>query len=370
MQINYMTATIQKSTIMLGCDPEFFFEKKGKIIGAEKVIDIKNGLEVKIKGKDGNGGSYQFSNTPTKTKCIVDGVQVELNPRPDTCRARLGNDISRCFRELYGKMKTDPDLKINFSPTVKITKSELKKLDEKSRVFGCAPSKNLALEGKEGTITVNPSTYLYRSAGGHIHLGTYGSDGASLRSKPEQVIQVLDVVLGNTCVLIDRDKGNKRRRAVYGKAGEYRTPEHGLEYRTLSNFWLRNYSLTSFVMAMARFCVSIVDSSTDKNDFAAELLSLVDMKDIHKAINTNNLQLAQRNFNRIRPFLIAHSNEDFPLTASRLPRFDYFVKKGLSYWFKQDTLAHWVSLPDGHAGGWETFIDGITIPAKRPAKKK
>ena len=52
--------------VTLGCDPEFFFSKNGAIVGSEKVLD-KNGFVV-------NGSS----------KFVIDGVQAELNPIPNT----------------------------------------------------------------------------------------------------------------------------------------------------------------------------------------------------------------------------------------------------------------------------------------------
>ncbi len=74
--------------VYLGCDPEFFFEREGKIIGSEHVIDINAGLAITTyddtkTGSTGSGAS----------KFVVDGVQAELNPRPDTCRERLANEL-------------------------------------------------------------------------------------------------------------------------------------------------------------------------------------------------------------------------------------------------------------------------------------
>jgi hypothetical protein len=45
----------------------------------------------------------------------------------------------------------------------------------------------------------------------------------------------MDLLLAVPSVLLDNDK---QRRKVYGKAGAFRKKEYGLEYRTLSNFWI------------------------------------------------------------------------------------------------------------------------------------
>jgi hypothetical protein len=323
-----LTEKVQAFTVTFGCDPEFFFEKKGQIIGSEKVINLEKGLPVKLDARK-NGSCTSNTNA---SKFIVDGVQAELNPKPDTCRARLGNEISSCFRTLYETIKSDPELSINFLPTVKITKEELMSLNEKSRVFGCSPSKNSDKKSQNVVALKDPTKYKYRSAGGHIHLGTDSySNVKCVMKEPARLVQIMDIIVGNTCVLIDRDPGNIERRKVYGRAGEYRTPPHGVEYRTLSNFWLRAYPLMSFVMSLSRVCVNIMASSIPGRDFERELLSMVDMNKIRKAINTNDFNLAWSNFQSIKPFLartMMENGDNFPLTINNLAQFEFFVSKG------------------------------------------
>jgi len=336
---------IHIKNITLGCDPEFFFSKNGKIIGSEKVIKNNN------------------------SQIIIDGVQAELNPSASSCRQSLAEHISSCFRSLNEMIKKDDTIKIDTATTIKIDPKELKSLSKNSQRFGCAPSKNKDGDGK---IKIkDASKYYYRSAGGHIHLGSY--------ENPKILVPILDIIVGNTCVLIDRDKGNIIRRKIYGKAGEYRTPPHGLEYRTLSNFWLRDYKLMSFVMGLARMAVSIVDSSkiyktkggsflwwkrkgkTIGHNYAKQLLDVVNMKDINKAINTNDYKLALKNFKKIEPILneIIPTRDAWsvlaPLDKTNIKYFKYFAKKGLNYWFKNnDIINHWTKC--SKAVGWETFL--------------
>ena len=82
---------LQFKSIVFGCDPEFFFSKNGEVIGAEKVI-AENGLEYKRGDfedkKDGDTVSG-YSRGAGNSKIIIDGVQAELNPRANTCRALL-----------------------------------------------------------------------------------------------------------------------------------------------------------------------------------------------------------------------------------------------------------------------------------------
>ena len=80
----------------------------------------------------------------------------------------------------------------------------------------------------------------------------------ALHEDPLLAVKILDIVVGNTCVIMDRAPSQVERRKVYGRAGEYRLPAHGIEYRTLSNFWLRSYQLTHLVFSLARFAINIL----------------------------------------------------------------------------------------------------------------
>ena len=149
---------MKTNTIIFGCDPEFFFTKGGKITGAEKFIP-KDGLV--IDRESVKNPALQEGDT----KIVIDGVQAELNPRADTCRARLGNELSACFRKLYEELKP----KLDFSGMIEISKDELDGLSEKARQFGCAPSNNVY--GKSKMAIKDASKFYKRSAGGSYPSG-------------------------------------------------------------------------------------------------------------------------------------------------------------------------------------------------------
>jgi len=333
---------IVSQQVMLGCDPEFFLEKDKKIIGSEKLIK-----------REGLGENNRI---------IIDGVQAELNPNPSTCRQVLASNIQSCFHQLDQEIKKkDKGITPNFSTLIEVNEDELKSLRKESRILGCAPSKNIDPNFKDTIKLIDPEVYRKRSAGGHIHLGKTNIikiDRAL--NKPKRLITIMDIIVGNTCVLLDRDPGNIERRKTYGKAGEYRTPPHGVEYRTLSNFWLRSYPLMSFVTSISRLSVNILSNSTKKQNYEKELLKLVNMEDIRKAINENDFKLALKNFKKIRPFLNKISNKtNAAFTEKNLEAFDYFIKKGIDHWFKLDPVKHWLASREQdpmRAQGWETFI--------------
>lgn len=367
--------TLNQHRVVFGCDPEFFFSKNGKIIGAEKVLPAdgliygKTSPQLGSIQKEGTNGTVVGDSEAGKI--IIDGVQAELNPRPNTCRANLGNEISLCFRQIYKditRSELGKAFDIDFSQTISVSEEELATLSEKSKKFGCAPSKNTYLSEEESRIKVNPAVYRNRSAGGHLHIGVLDAESSlsnlAIRN-PEKLVPILDIILGNTSVLIDRSEGNKERRKIYGRAGEYRTPPHGLEYRTLSNFWLQNYALMSMVTGLSRQAVCIVADGIDK-----EFRSAVKINKITQAINNNDFDLAYDNFQKIEHLIadLAPSHGFFPLDSSTLDYFKHFVNRGVNYWFKDPPLEHWIKLPEGHGTGFENFL--LTVVNKDMVNQK
>lgn len=341
--------------LSFGCDPELFIESKGKVIGAERVI-----------GKEGIDTEY------SQRAFVLDGVQIELNPRPHFCRQELGREIAVAFRALKAKLASmgDMELTASFRAVVEVDADELESLSDAAKLLGCGPSLNKY--DPKATISVDP-TYRTRSAGGHIHLGLHTN--TPLFQQRERLIPLLDVLLGNTSVMIDREPLAAKRREVYGRAGEYRLPEHGIEYRTLSNFWLRSYPLMSFVMGMTRLAASVLHTTTLEHtarwDAESDLLKRVDLEKVARAINTNDLALAKENWQGVREFIASCPiYGGASLDSTLLDRFDVFLQGvesgGLEKWFPADPMEHWtkVSL---YSTGWELFLHGIRPAAAAAA---
>ena len=341
--------------IQFGCDPEFFFGTKNGIVGAEKVIP-QEGITIASQdhlttGKKGVNSHF-----------VLDGVQVELNPRPHPCRANLGAEIAGCFRNLKIHLDKQKNINVVFDQVIKIDQKELDSLCDKAKVLGCAPSSNLYGNTE---IKVNAATLQERSAGGHIHIGL----PLEFR-KPDlmkRLVQLMDVVVGNTCVLIDRNPANAERRKLYGKAGEYRLPSHGVEYRTLSNFWLRSYPLMSCVMGLTRLSTAILNVSLNSRyyedwDATEDLLSRFKMDNVVKAINTNDFVLAEENYRGLEAFVKTYGpyTDNMAISNSNLGKFRKFFetveRKGIEEYFPENPLTHWCRLKDGHGAGFETFI--------------
>lgn len=350
----------------LGCDPEFFFKSDDGVIGAEKVFKKEGLLNTTPSVND------RCVLEGTKSQFVIDGVQAELNPRPNTCRANLANEISACFKTLDAELKKQKtNISVDFSRSVVISEEKLAELDKENQKLGCKPS-NSAYRGAGVKLSeVDPLKHRQRSAGGHIHIGIKNQPRLekAVKKHPTKVIKMLDIICGNTCVLIDRDEGNKERRKLYGRAGEYRLPAHGIEYRTLSNFWLESYHLMSLAFGMARLAVELISDEKNSAKYYKAFSKAVNMKDIERAINDNDFDLAYQNFKKIEPLLAevtAMSSEHHPVNKNNLPQFHYFVSKvktnGLKHFFKDDAMKHWTTLPEAHKDGFYYFLNTVIKP--------
>jgi hypothetical protein len=96
-----------------------------------------------------------------------------------------------------------------------------------------------------------------RTAGGHIHLGCpLAQQGNRMKIS---ITRMMDLFLGTASIFIDHDPTSSTRKRLYGKAGRYRKPPHGVEYRSLGNFWLTSPKLVSLVYDICDFTLTFVE---------------------------------------------------------------------------------------------------------------
>lgn len=292
-----------RNTPQWGTDPEGFFSKAGQIIGSEKIIPPRG------------------INTYTG-RIVRDGVQFELNPVSGDI-ATLGRNISGLFATLQKRLDKNPGVSICFDGLVEVSAKELASLSPATRVLGCMPSYN-AYEDRP--ISVDPVLYRKRSSGGHIHIGT---NDQRFMEERRRTVPVFDILVGNSCVLFDRDPGAAERRENYGRAGEFRLPRHGLEYRTTSNFWLRDFTLMSLTFGLAHIAYEIAFQSVNGNQALwNDLVARVNIKNVVRAIDTNDFDLALKNFKKIVPLLRKQlPKEGFVLTSKNIDQFVGFAQE-------------------------------------------
>ena len=199
--------------VTVGADPEVFLKHGNNIISAIGRV----------------GGSKE---EPVPVECGAlqeDNILAEFNINPAHSEKEFVDNINTVLGQLSAKvapMHFDVISSAHFKP------AWLKSQGLKAMEFGCDPDFN-AYTG-EANETPNPFTTL-RTAGGHIHLGFDVKEG-DIETRRD-VIKMMDFYLGIPSVVLDDDT---ECCSLYGQAGAFRSKSYGVEYRTLSNFWIKN----------------------------------------------------------------------------------------------------------------------------------
>lgn len=97
-------------------------------------------------------------------------------------------------------------------------------------------------------------TSKFRTSGGHIHIGSDDKNNNLLDPIVKPLyIYMLDLFLGITSVLLDKDMTQINRRTIFGKAGSYRPKSYGLEYRVLSSWWVSKPEYVALIFNLVEF---------------------------------------------------------------------------------------------------------------------
>jgi hypothetical protein len=202
-----------------------------------------------------------------------DNVALEFNIPPASGREEFIMSIERTLKFLGDAMQEHHGLMIVNTSAESFPDSEL--LDPQAQEFGCDPDYNAYTGARNPRPSATDKNL--RSCGGHIHVGydITKCDG-------KEIIKSMDLHLGVPSVLID--KGEKRKQ-LYGKAGAYREKVYGVEYRTLSNFWIFSEKLIGWAWDNTR---RAVDAAV-----AQSVLKQEDHQAVQDCINNNDKVLAE-----------------------------------------------------------------------------
>ena len=203
----------------LGSDPEVFLvDNTGKHISAIGYINADKHNPLQIADMEA-GFTLQ-----------EDNVSLEYGIPPAASSKEFQSHLRRVMAKSLDWL---PGLSFSNLSCIAFDEDQLE--HPRARIFGCEPDYNAwTLDVNPKPAAANPAL---RSAGGHIHVET-DLDAAA-------VIRAMDLFLGVPSVLMDT-RGAPRRE-LYGKAGAFRKKSYGVEYRTLSNFWVLDEKLIDWV---------------------------------------------------------------------------------------------------------------------------
>ena len=243
-------------SFLIGADPELFLVHNQKFISSIGLIGGSKEMPLPI----GEGCSIQ-----------EDNVAVEFNIPPCQNAEAFQKSIEYTLKHLEDKIK---DFELKFSPVASAVFDSDQLDNPMAQQFGCEPDFN-AWSGRRNPRPKADNKSL-RSAGGHVHVG-------APELNKRDLIKAMDLFLGVPSIKLDPDT---KRRELYGKAGCYRPKSYGVEYRTLSNFWIWDKKLIDWVYHQTSKAVQFVKDGHKLSDEDGDL--------IQSCINTNNLDLYQQ----------------------------------------------------------------------------
>lgn len=238
----------------LGADPEVFLcDVSGKHISAIGLIGAKKWEPL------------QIADMPLGFTLQEDNVALEYGIPP----AASADEFVHHIQDVMERSK-DMTKGLLFSKLSCTVFSKDQMMHPDAHVFGCEPDYD-AWNNGEVNIKPEPPHPFMRSAGGHVHVETTKS--------PIDVTKYMDLHLAVPSVIMDKD-GSKRR-MMYGKRGSFRPKPYGLEYRTLSNFWIFDEKYIRWVWAATARALNMKEKMDDM------LGSYIDL-----AVNSNDTDMA------------------------------------------------------------------------------
>jgi hypothetical protein len=252
-----------------GSDPEFcLVDKTGAFRSAIDVIPGTKKDPVHM-----GGGHY----------ALWDNVMAECCPHYGRTKAEVLTNFRDCFQKLADLVH--PFL---LHPQASHTYPAAECEHPGAKEFGCDPELN-AYEMQVVNPPLCSPDSTFRSAGGHIHLGYMSGPEYPLIDTMGRwwAARYLDWFVGLPSVLMDTDPTSQDRRRLYGGAGNLRPKNYGLEYRTLSVFWLRSPATVALVWDLCEFTLAHMQQTPNHQEAWEEF-----QDGVRKAIDTGDRQAA------------------------------------------------------------------------------
>lgn len=253
----------------------------------------KNKIKFLAIGSDPEGFLYDRENKPVSSVGLIggskwepryfeeegfavqeDNVSVEFNIPPCSTREELIL-VMRKAKELVNTV-LPKGLELRFIASELFTDKQLD--NEQAQLFGCEP--DYCCWTAEVNPKPNNKTNL-RSCGGHLHV-SYEEENMDTSLG---LVKFMDLYLGVPSIVLDPDT---RRKTLYGKAGAFRFKVYGIEYRSLSNFWVANDELIGWVFDQTQKAIDAF------NKYGVRFLEKEDLYlQIVECIDNNNVSLAK-----------------------------------------------------------------------------
>lgn len=212
--------------IKLGSDPEFFLRNKetGEMVSS---IGIIPGTKEKPLKLPELGEFYTVQ---------IDNVLGEISVDPSDTIEGLWDNIQLGLQYIRDNFLPD-NIEIYHASSGVFTEEQLD--NDIARTFGCSPSMNAWSERENPA--PNAGKQLFRPAGTHIHISY---DNPSI-STSFAIGRIFDIFCTVPSLFLDTDE---LRRKFYGRAGEVRIVDYGVECRQLGGFLLSDKEVFNYIL--------------------------------------------------------------------------------------------------------------------------
>jgi hypothetical protein len=248
-----------------------------------RIVNLKLGADPEFTLKDGDiyvssEGMLRGSKKEPKSigmGCAVqeDCVAVEFNIPPASSSDEFVTYLKYSLDTL--REMIDKNLQFSWIPVAEFRPEFL--MSSQAKQSGCSPDANVW--GDKCKVPKFSGTR-YRPFGGHIHFG-YDSP---VKETSEDIVKLSDLFINVATLKYEDREAAIIRRRMYGRAGSHRIKDYGVEYRSLSSWWLESEEKMKMIFDLSK---SVVDIANEDNK---ELMTEInnDRDTIIKAINEHD----------------------------------------------------------------------------------
>lgn len=211
-----------------------------------------------------------------------DGAALEFNFPPASDSAHFSHFVGSSLDYIAEYLKTKELAIVPNKCSHEFSQEDLDKFPQ-AQIVGCSP--DLDAYTREQRTGMNTDMFgRERFAAGHFHISF-----PNTHDIPSHVVaRMLDLHMTLPYLALDK-QGNRRKH--YGLAGLYRDTKYpdgstGIEYRTMSNFWIFS---NDHRQALCSAIMSIIYDMNQDIDAAAKLFDMTPWADVKRAIDTENL---------------------------------------------------------------------------------
>lgn len=249
-----------------GADPEVFVKVGNKVIPSWEFL-----------------GKKPMWDSADPVKAYVDGVQAEFSTRSYTCHSYTMDDFQQALSIIITEArKKYPEAKLTHECVVDVPYI-LENCTEQQASLGCTPSFNVY--GEEPIFVPEPRALPLRFAGCHFH---YGISHIATKEQIQLAVKAADAIAGVASVALLHGLEDNRRRQFYGKAGEYRLPPYGVEYRVFSSSTLVHPVTSHILFDLVRMVMAT------SLDVPLEYFWKSDEDEVRSCINELDVRLARK----------------------------------------------------------------------------